>query len=109
MYDTLEERLGIRIAHGGERGGSGGSSGYNETGGTLGSIFGGRVGGFFGGPVGGVVGSLGGRAIGGYGPAAVDAGVQRGINDASHRANQARGEHAYNGSSYGGFGRSGQR
>lgn len=105
MFDALEERLGIRVARGGDGGSGGGGRGlgYDPDGGAMGAALGGALG-RLGGPVTGALGSLAGRGIGGFGRSAVEAGAQHAVDQAVHDANQARGEAAFSGSAYSGFG-----
>lgn len=76
MFGTLEEKLGVRVAFGGERGGGSGSNGLNENshlgrvGAAIGSVVGGTIGsrvGPTGGRVGAAAGGLGGYYAGAYG------------------------------------------
>ena len=73
MFDSLEERLGIRIARGGEAGGGGSSRSRAQEWGALGSGIGRAIGSRFG-SLGGKIGGLGGQAIGTAGGLGADLG-----------------------------------
>jgi hypothetical protein len=103
MYGSLEERLGVRIARGGESGGGGGP-GYNSEKGTLGAAIGGALG-RVGGSLGGLAGSLAGRAIGGYGDQVAHDFRSAGRNVSNTASNGY--QSAHDGLMGGGYGRGG--